>query len=273
MPGKPTAAAAGQLRGTDVLYFAGAVAITVSFGIGVRNGLPALRIPSAVLLTYLAPGVLLVRLTRPRVHWWQALTIGVALSVATMLITVLLLEVTGHATTATTLGWFFGVLTPVLAVADLAVRTLVPRRLVQVAAPSRAAHAAAATDPEESRWRPPVAVALCAAFSIGLAATAVGISVAGERPAATTALTQVGLVPVPGQARTFAFSITNRERRAVAYRIRVSAPGAAVVDRTENVAAGAVLAWEIRPNAAGTLIVMVFGGADTGFRQVQAVVL
>jgi hypothetical protein len=262
MPSETRVRPAGSpTRVTDVRIFAAAVALSVVFGLGVLTGLPVLRVPAGLLLTYVGPGAFLVRLLRPAGRWWYAVTLAAALSTASALVAVLLLEAVGARATPTTVGWLFAVLTPVLAAADLARRVLTPGRPGDV--PAR---------PSRRTLLTATAVGVC---SLVLAVTALTISIAGERTSSTVAFTQVGLVPDPSAARAFTLSITNREGTATTYRLRVSSPGAAVAERTVTVPNGAVHSEVLRVTATGTLDVLVYGGAptDAGYRRVRAEIL
>jgi hypothetical protein len=250
-----------RLRAVDVRIFAAAVALAVVFGLGVLTGLPVLRVPAGLLLTYVGPGVFLIRLLRPAGRWWYAATLAVALSTASALAAVLLLEAAGAAATPTTVGWLFAVLTPVLAAADLVRRVAAPTPIGSgFHRPAR---------------RPLVTAVAVAACGLALAATAVTVSIASERTSATVAFSQVGLVPDPSGARVYTLTVTNREGTATTYRLRVSSPGAREAERSVTVPDGGTHTEVLRATATGTLEVTVYGGAPTeaGYRRVRAEVL
>lgn len=227
--------------------------VTVAvFGLGALLDAWVLRVPAGLLLVFLLPGRLLLR--RVALTRWYRLVLAVGVSFALGVLSLLVFELFGVRATSTVVGWSLAAVTTALAVLPAAPPSFT---LSSVPWPSRG-------------------VLASAALTLALAGTAWGVSVATDRAAAAAPLTQVGLVPAPGQARAFVASVTNREGRTVTYRVVVSAPEEALREVPVTLADGETWRTGLTVRDKGTLEVTVYGGSSqtpASHRSVRAVVL
>ncbi|GAA0811270.1 hypothetical protein [Spirilliplanes yamanashiensis] len=240
-----------------------------AFALGALLDLPELRVPAGLVLIFLAPGWLVLRLGRAPLAGWYRLVLAAGVSFALALASLLVLELFGVPSTAGAVGTLVAGLTAALVVADL-VRDTPP------AAALRRLRSPGSWPVPATPLRPLVAPVLAGVVTVTLAGAAWGISAHTERAAAARSFTQVGLVPVTGTQRAFTVSVTNREGAGTAYRVVIESPSADRRVVPVTLADGATWSQVVVVVAKGTLEVTVHGGSsDTpaSHRTVRAVVL
>ncbi|QOC90136.1 hypothetical protein [Micromonospora craniellae] len=242
--------------------------VVLVFGLGAWLDWAVLRVPAGLVLILLTPGWLVLRLSRARLTWWYRAVLAAGISFALAMSSLLVLELFAVTATPTVVGVLVAGVTLLLAVADLLVGRFANRLTAAPVAP----RLSRGSVPPVRRLAAPVLAGL---LTVGLAATAWGVSVASERDHTSVTFTQVGLVPLNDAPRTLTVSVTNREGRQVAYRVVIDAPGAEPQEMPVTLDDGD--RWDQRVTAAeaGTVEVTVHGGSEvpTGARSVRAVVL
>ena len=241
----------------------------VAFALGALLGLPVLRVPAGLVLIFLAPGWLVLRLGRARVVGWYRLVLAAGVSFALALASLLVLELLAVPSTALAVGGLVAGLTGALILADLALGTPPAAALRRLRTPG-------SWPVPGTPLRPLIAPVLAGVVTVALAGAAWGVSERTERAAAARSFTQVGLVPVTGTQRAFTVSVTNREGAGTAYRVVIESPSAERRVVPVTLADGATWSQVVVVADKGTLEVTVHGGSSgtpASHRSVRAVVL